>query len=173
MGNIMFSSRDRFHDASPITFYIVRPSGSGSGSGGNAGLTTDQARGLIQQWAQAGDVTPIPADKLTNAPAGLSDTDARALIQQWAQAGDTTPIPADKLTNAPAGGLDETQVDARIDRRIITIGPTGVLGTPTAAQYNAGVIQSLGAHSYYVKRTGHNCHCLARGRMGRLGYRCA
>ena len=53
------------------------------------------------------------------------------------------------------GGLDQTKVDARIDLRLITQGPTGVLGTPTQAQYDAGVLQSLGAHTYYVKRSGH------------------
>ena len=61
---------------------------------------------------------------------------------EWATEGNEDAIPANKLTNAPAGGLDETQVDARIDQRIITIGPTGALGTPTAAQYNAGVLLS-------------------------------
>ena len=77
----------------------------------------------IPGWARAGDNTPIPAGKLSNAPsggAGLNqaavDARVRAGVEDWAEAGNTDPVPAQKLTAAP--GLTQTQVDGRVDARV-------------------------------------------------------
>ena len=65
---------------------------------------------------------------------------------------------ADEIPTSNAwsgGGLNATSVEGRIDQHIVNRTPSQMLVAATAAQYNAGTIASLGAHSYYVKRTGH------------------
>lgn len=88
----------------------------------------------VAQWAQAGDNSPIPASKLTNAPSGgLSESavDDRVnhFLEDWATVGNDDTIPTDKIDSAYAttgyvdnavagvsagGGLDADAVDAKI-----------------------------------------------------------
>ena len=86
-------------------------------SGGGGGLNANEVDARIADWAETGDTSAIPADKLINAPGGqsggLSANDVDARIADWAQTGDTSDIPADKLDNAP--GLTQMEVDARIE----------------------------------------------------------
>ena len=91
-----------------------------------SGLDRAAVLALISDWAETGNLEPIPADKLSNAPGGIdlvaraaaalaqetADTKATlaaalALIVSWAQEGNAEPIPADKLTLAPTGERGE------------------------------------------------------------------
>ena len=98
--------------------------GSGGGGGGGdstGGLTQSQVdarvRAGVADWAEDADATPIPADKLTNAPApGLSqsqvDARVRSGVDNWAETGNSDAIPADKLANAPR--RTDPEIDARV-----------------------------------------------------------
>ena len=59
---------------------------------------------IVPMWARVGDTTPIPADKLANAPGG---DDAFA----WATEGNADPIPAAKLANAGGNAVSAVSIE--------------------------------------------------------------
>ena len=101
-------------------------------------LVTDN----VADWAEEGDTSAIPGNKLTNAPGGLDqaavDARVQAGVEDWAEEGDTSAIPGFKLANAP--GLGQAAVDARVEVGVEDWAeegnaddiPTGKLGTGTA-----------------------------------------
>lgn len=75
----------------------------------------------VQDWAEAGNTSPIPASKLTNAPSGGAGLDQAAVdarvaagVEDWAEEGNTEAIPASKLANAPqASASDALTLEVR------------------------------------------------------------
>ena len=73
------------------------------GGGGGGGLTQEQVdervQAGVQDWAEAGDTSQIPANKLGNAPSGgLNEAGVRQLIFDWAEEGNTSRIPENKIS---------------------------------------------------------------------------
>ena len=94
-------------------------------------LTEQEIDARIQTWAQTGNVDPLPASKLTNAPSSDVDQTARdaaataqttadgkpslnevrGVVSDWAEQDNTDTIPSSKLP-ATAQGIDQTARDA-------------------------------------------------------------
>lgn len=62
------------------------------GGDGGGGLTSTQVRGLIADWAEEGNSSQIPANKISATVAGA--------ISDWAETGNNDNIPVQKLGNA-------------------------------------------------------------------------
>ena len=99
--------------------------GGGSSGGGDGGFTETQIRGFIQDWAESGNSSQIPVEKIPNSIARTDqlpdvsnfvtganvDQAIQNDVQVWAR-DDSTQIPEGKLENAP--GLNQQAVDGRI-----------------------------------------------------------
>ena len=74
------------------------------------------AQGVVADWAEQGNVSPIPEDKIPGGvgvgTGGLTqaevDERVRLLVADWAESDNTADIPADKLDNAPQPGVVDT-----------------------------------------------------------------
>lgn len=121
------------------------PSTPGTGvSGLTRSQVQDIVREIVSDWAETDNTDNIPASKLDNAPdTGLtqSEVDDRvaAGVLDWAETGNTTQIPRNKLANAPqaAGGLNQTQVDARIDAKVQSFARDATTDVPVGKIPNA------------------------------------
>ncbi len=76
----------------------------------------------VSDWAEEGDTSQIPLNKLGNAPSGggggltQAQVDARvaAGVSDWAEEGNTDQVPSNKLGNVPARGLNQNEANALI-----------------------------------------------------------
>ena len=81
-----------------------------------AGVSNTDIDSRIADWAEEGDTSQIPANKLGNAPSGGGSTtpaEIDARIQTWARANNYDPLPGTKLVNAPQ--RSNSYIDGRIE----------------------------------------------------------
>ena len=116
------ASRHRRLSGNTLTESTLTPSGT-TPSGG--GITLDQARALIAEWAQEGNTDPIPQGKV--------QFSVNNLVENWAQEGNTDPIPAAKLSEAGGAATDQVARDAA----------TAAQGTADTAKTTADAAQTL------------------------------